>query len=385
MALDPHADDSRIGAEAVWAALRDRPGLAFNPDYGGFYYVTRYADVLRVLTSPDLFRSGAGITLPPAKVRSAHIPAEADPPQHGAYRALLLPWMTPGRTRAMEPAVRGWVTKLLDAIEPRRSVEFFRAFVRPLPVHVSLDFLGLPQEDADHVEALVDQLHEEVATGVRTGGGERLTEYTRRAIARRQGEVTDRDADVTSAVLLGSVFDRALTLEEQVSMIRLFLVGGFDTASMSLAAAVWWLAQHPEDADRLRENPALIDTMNEDAVRFASPATYLRREVTRDVELGGTQLQAGDQVLVCFGAANRDRAKFPDPDRILLDRKPNQHLGFGAGNHRCVGSFIAKLQMRVAIEEMLKRYRRWDLDPAQPVRYSKGLNQGIITLPLVLS
>jgi len=168
-------------------------------------------------------------------------------------------------------------------------------------------------------------------------------------------------------------------------MIRLFLVGGFDTASMALAALVWWLAQHPEDCERLRQNPALIDATSEDAVRFSSPATYLRREVTEEVELGGTQLRAGDQVLVCFGAANRDPAKFADPDAILLDRKPNVHVGFGAGHHRCVGSFIAKLEMRVALEGILKRYKGLALDETQPVRYSPGLNQGIIALPLILT
>jgi cytochrome P450 len=176
-----------------------------------------------------------------------------------------------------------------------------------------------------------------------------------------------------------------MTFEEQTSMIRLFLVGGFDTASMALATFVWWLAQHPEDCERLRANPDLIDSMSEDVVRFSSPATYLRREVTQDTELGGTQLRAGDQILVCYGAANRDPTKFAEPDRILPDRKPNQHVGFGAGHHRCVGSFIAKLEMRVAISELLKRYERFELDPEKPVLYSHSLNQGIVALPLVMT
>ncbi|PTR12576.1 MULTISPECIES: cytochrome P450 [unclassified Novosphingobium] len=382
--LDPHARNSRVGAEAIWAEMRERPGLTYNPEYGGFYYVTRYADVLKVLTNPTLFSSAHGITLPPAKVRSAHVPAEVDPPAHAEYRNLLVPLMTPARVRLMEDQVRNWVTKLLDAFQGEEKVEFFRAFARSLPVHVALDFLGLPQEDGLILEPLVDELHEEVATGVRTGAADRLTQYARSIVESRKDVVTDPDADVVSSVLLGKKFGEPLTVDEQISMFRLFLVGGFDTASMALAAAVWWLAQHPEDFERLREHPELIDSMSEDAVRFSSPATYLRREVTQDIELGGTQLQAGDQVLVCFGAANRDPAKFSEPDRILLDRKPNVHVGFGAGNHRCVGSFIAKLEMRLALEEMLKRYKHIALDESQPVLYSHGLNQGIVSLPLLL-
>src|SRR5262249_49946551 len=151
------------------------------------------------------------------------------------------------------------------------------------------------------------------------------------------------------------------------------LIGAFDTTSLTIASGVWWLAQHPEDAQRLRDNPGLMSSATEEIVRFASASTYLRRTVTQDVELGGTQLKQGDKVLLCFGAANRDPGTFTDPDRLVLDRAPAHHLGFGLGLHRCVGSHLAKLQLQVALTELLGRYRELRLDPQGSLQFSSGL------------
>lgn len=381
--FDIHAPNARDGAEQVWARMRDEEGLARCPLYDGFHVAARYDDLMTVLTKPDLFASGAGITLPAATVRSAHIPAEVDPPQHRDYRALLTRFLTPGAVRAMEPQVRGLVRDLLDRFADEAHVDFVEVFARPLPVHASLELVGLPREDAPLLDALVVELHEEVATGVRTGAAAKLTDYVTSAVRAAAAAPSGRD-DLMASIVGGSVGGRPLTLDEQVSMVRLLLIGGFDTTAIALATALWWLAGHPDDLARLRADPGLTDGFIEDVVRFTSPSTYLRRVATSDVDLGGTHLHAGDQLLAAFGAANRDPTKFERPDEILLDRKPNPHLGFGAGHHRCVGSFFAKLEMRVAIEELLARYSGFALDPARPIGLGSGLNQGITSLPLIL-
>ncbi|WP_336967493.1 cytochrome P450 [Sphingobium aromaticiconvertens] len=382
--LDIHAPDAREGAETIWARMREADGLAFMPGYGGFHAVARHDDLMTALLDPRLFASGGGITVPaPDGVRSPHIPAEIDPPFHRSYRALLTPYLTPQKVREREPSVRRLVTGLLDGIGDDLRFDFVERVARPLPVLGTIDLLGLPVEDAMLLDGLVVELHEEVATGVRTGAAQKLTDYVEHVITRRQPQASDARADLLSSILLGTVDGRALTLDEQVSMIRLFLIGGFDTTAIALATAIWWLAEHPADIARLRADPALIDSMIEDVVRFASPSTYLRRTVTAPVELGGTQLQAGDQLLLAFGAANRDPVRFDRPDDIVLDRSPNPHLGFGAGHHRCVGSFFAKLEMRVAVQEILARYAHFRLDPDQPCRMGSGLNQGITFLPMV--
>lgn len=384
--FDIHAANAREGAECLWAQMRDTPGLYRNERYGGFHVVSRFEDVMTVLMKPTVFGSGKGITLPPpATVRSFHIPAEVDPPAHREYRALMAPLMTPAHARAREPLVRAMVADLLDRIPDGEPVDFVRVFARPLPILVALDLLGLPASDAGELEQMVGDLHREVATGVATGASERLKTYAENVLVRRRADATDPQADVVSSILLGTAFGRPLTPEEQMSMVRLLLVGGFDSTSSALATMMWWLATEPEAAGRLRADPSLIDSASEEIVRFASPSTYLRREVMEDVELGGTQLKKGDSVLVAFAAANRDPAKFECPETIRPDRKPNQHVGFGAGHHRCIGSFIAKTELRLAFEAILATFSGFRIDETRPIDYTTGLGQGIISLPMIFS
>ena len=382
--FDHHARDVRIGAEDLWTRMRACPGLAHSDKHGGFHVVTRFADLAEAALKAEVFASGQGITIPEAAVRSLHIPAEVDPPIHKAYRALLTRFLTREKVGQMEPDLRTLATRLFDAFKDETHIDFVKAFARPFPVYASLAIIGLPSEDAALLDDFVIELHEEVATGVRTGAAAKLTQYVEDAVLARKTTAHDADEDIMSSVLLGQVEGRPLTLEEQVSMVRLLLIGGFDSTAIALATAAWWLARHPDDAQRLRDEAELMETAIEEVVRFASPASYLRRTVTRDVELGGCPLHKGDRVLLSFAAANRDPDKFEDPDRIVLDRSPNNHAGFGLGAHHCVGSFLARLEIRIMLEELLGRYASLRLDPHQPVKLSSGGNQGITALPLIL-
>lgn len=382
--FDIHKPGSRQGAECLWRQMREMPGLYHDDRYGGFYVASRYEDVRTVLMTPHVFASGKGITLPPPDaVRSFHIPAETDPPAHGEYRSLMMRFTTAEDARRREPLVRAMVVDLLERIPSGEPVDFVRVFARPLPILVALDLLGLPASDAPDLEQLVGDLHREVATGVATGAADRLKAYAEEVLARRRTEALNGDEDLVAAILHGTVFGRPLTPEEQMSMVRQILVGGFDTTSAALAAMMHWLATCPDQVDRLRAEPKLIDTASEEIVRFSSPSTYLRREVMEDVELGGTRLRKGDSVLIAFGSANRDPLKFECPDAVVPDRKPNPHVGFGAGRHRCIGSFIAKTELRLAFEEILARFESFSLDEAQEIQYTTGLGQGIISLPMV--
>jgi cytochrome P450 len=383
--FDPHRKDIRVGAECLWARMRETEQLPRSEQLGGFRIVSRYADLKEALLSDKIYSSASGITIPEAHVRTRHIPSEIDPPLHGAYRALMSRFLTNDKVKLMEPGIRALVISLLDAFRQRSHVDFVAVFARPLPVHVSLQLLNLPPEDAQLLDSLVIELHAEVATGVKTGASQKLAEYVERSLIARRATANNADDDMMSSILLGLVDSRRLTLEEQVSMVRQVLIGGFDSTSIALATAVWWLAEHPQDAQRLRDTPKLIDKASEEIVRFASPASYLRRTVTKDVALGGTQLHEGDWVVLAFGAANRDPNVFECPDQVVLDRSPNHHLGFGSGVHRCIGSFLAKLEMRVALEEILRRYREIKLDTSQPIQYCSGLNQGIMALPVILT
>ncbi len=380
---DIHAKDVRREAECLWARLRDEPGLARGDRYGGYWFAAKYKDMKEALLKHGIFASGAGITLPEAQNRSRHIPAEIDPPLHKGYRAIMQRTLTAEKVNALKPAVERIVRELFDGFGPRDQVEFFGAFARPLPVYVMLEFLGLPREDGAMIDALVVELHTEVATGKITGGARRLTDYAGGVIDRREQAAAGPDDDFVGTVLRGEVDGRPLTRDEKVNMVRQVLIGAFDTTSLTITSGVWWLAQHPEDAQRLRETPSLMNSATEEIVRFASASTYLRRTVTQEASLGGTPLAPGDKVLLCFGAANRDPTVFSEPDRLLLERSPINHLGFGLGLHRCVGSHLAKLQLQVAFTELLRRYRDFRLDPQSTIQLSSGLGQGIIALPLI--
>jgi len=381
---DIHARDIRRDAECVWARLRAEPTLVHGEKYGGFYFAAKFRDMKEALLKHGIFSSGSGITLPEARNRSRHIPAETDPPLHRGYRAVMQRSLTAEKVRTLEPAVRGIVLELLEGFRGRRHVEFFSAFARPLPVFVMLEFLKLPRADGPMIDNLVVELHTEVATGVVTGGARKLTEYAEGVVARRESSAAPPGDDFVSTVLGGEIDGRPLTRDEKVNMVRQVLIGAFDTVSLTIACGVWWLAQHPEDARRLRDEPSLLGVAAEEMVRFASASTYLRRTVTEDVQLGGTSLKAGDKVLLCFGAANRDPEAFAEPDQLIIDRKPNPHVGFGLGVHRCVGSHLAKLQLQVALLEFLGRYEEFSLDPAAGLEFSSGLGQGIVALPLIL-
>lgn len=384
--FDIHRAGAREVAECQWRKMREMPGLYHNDRYGGFYVASRYDDVLKVLMNPAVFASGKGITLPPPDtIRSFHIPAETDPPAHGEYRSLMMKFTTPEATRAREPVMRAMVAELLDKIPSGEPIDFVRAFARPLPVLVALDLMCLPASDAPFLEAIVGDLHREVASGVPTGASDRLKAFAESVLERRRAEDLKGDEDLVASILHGTAFGRPLTAEEQMSMVRLVLVGGFDTTSSTLAAMMHWLATAPEEAARLRADPSLIDLASEELVRFSSPSTYLRREVTQDVELGGTHLKPGTSVLIAFGSANRDPAKFACPDAVVADRKPNPHVGFGAGRHRCIGSFIAKAELRIAFEEILARFDDFRVDETREIQYTTGLGQGIISLPMVFT
>ncbi|PTR12580.1 MULTISPECIES: cytochrome P450 [unclassified Novosphingobium] len=384
--FDIHQPDARLGAEYAWQRMRDMPGLYHNGRYGGFYVAARYEDVMTVLMNPKIFGSSKGITLPPPDaVRSYHIPAEVDPPAHGEYRALMMQFTTVEAARQREPFVRKMAAGLLDGIPLGETVDFVRVFARPLPILVALDLLRLPASDAPDLEQLVGDLHREVATGVVTGAGARLKSYAESVLERRRSEALTGDEDLVASILHGQVFGRSLTDEEQMSMVRLILVGGFDTTSSALASMMYWLAMNPAEVERLRSDPKLIDTAGEEIVRLISPSTYLRREVMGDTVLGGTSLKRGDSVLVAYGAANHDPRKFECPEAVVADRKPNPHVGFGAGRHRCIGSFIAKTQLRLAVEEILARFTSFRVgDPAE-IQYTTGLGQGISSLPMVFA
>jgi cytochrome P450 len=371
-------------APCVWARMRQAPGLAHSEKYGGFYVVTRYDDLYEAAVKCQVFSSAQGLSFPDLDFATRMIPAEVDPPLHKEYRNLLTNFLTRERIAQLEPAVRRQAQRLMDRFAHEERIDFIAAYARALPVLVSLRLLGLPPEDADRLDHLVDLLHTQRGAAAAQDAATELTRYIERALIAHRDRAKEPGESILSSIVLGTVEGRPLTLAEQASIVRLLMFGGFDTTTIALGASVRWLAEHPQDAQRLRDEPDLMETAIEEFVRFASPATYLRRTVTEDTTLGGQPLHKGDRVLLSFAAANRDPTKFEAPDQVVIDRTPNHHLGFGAGVHRCIGFLVGKMMIRITLQEFLGRYRDFQVDPAGTIEWKVGENLGMASLPLIL-
>ena len=381
--FDHHSAQHRKDAEALWAEMRETPGLAHSDQHGGFYIVSRNADVRQAAVRHALFSTTGGAALP-SEHRTPHIPEEIDPPLQLQYRKILEPFLGQLQVDSLEPLVRRHVIDRLNGFGGATRVDFVKQFTEPFPVLLSLELFGFPQEDAALLVGLIDTLIGARGNPEGVAASEQLTAYLEKFLATKAASASAPSDDIVASIALGQVDGRPLEMWEKVSMTRLLLFGGFTTVNVTMSYTMYRFARDPELYRRLRDNPELMATALDEFVRIASAGTYIARTVQTDTELGGTKLHAGDKLLLSYGAANRDPAAFANPDEVVLDRSPNPHLGFGFGTHRCMGSILAKAEMQIILEELFKRYDRFELDPAGEIVWGAGETQGINALPLIL-
>jgi cytochrome P450 len=339
-----------------WAALREQEPVARSDNHGGFWVVSRYADIMAAACDPATFSSQDGTGTPPIPTKL--LPIDTDPPLHQKYRKVINPSFTPQAVRAHEDEWRTLAKELVARLPPASTVagggvELCSAFAVPFPQQVALRMIGFPDDDRPDLAGWIDDITRlrgiddekvgEAAMGVMTRIIERLEE--------RRGQA--REDDLISTLLDAEIDGQPLDEDEQLFTMVLLLLGGLDTTTSAIAMALAHLAEHPDDRARLVADPDLLDTAVEEFVRVATPVQGLGRTVTRDTTLGACPLQAGDRVFLLWASGNRDPQAFERPDDVVLDRHPNHHLGFGAGPHRCVGSHAGKLMVKIALQELL--------------------------------
>jgi cytochrome P450 len=364
-----------------WKRLRETCPVGRSDAHGGFWVVSRYAEVADVCHRPEVFSSrylaipadiGAGdMPLPPINV---------DPPEHARFRRLLLPAFAPNRVADLEPAVRQIVDDLLDAGRSAEVFDLAEGLAKPLPVKVTERLLGTPPEDAERFARWVHAL---VAGGVADYEGSaaavaEMAGYLGALLAERTEHPGD---DIISLVAHleaeeGPPFD----VTERLGCVFLLLIAGIDTTWSALGTSLWHLARTPSDWQRLREDPALVPTAVEELLRAFAPTT-VARVVKADTEVGGHTLREGEMVLVPFPSANRDAAEFPDPEDVVLDRQQNRHVAFGVGVHRCLGAGLARMEMRVALEGLLARAEALELVDEAAIRWKTGPIRGPEAVP----
>ena len=362
--------------------LRDA-GPAVDMGEGSMVIVGGDAEVRHVLTHPEIFSSGID-AVAIGQIRPL-IPLQIDPPQHRNYRKLLDPIFAPRQVALLEDRTRALVQDLVGAVAGDGACNFHHAIAEPLPTTVFLQLLGLPVERAREFIDLKDGI---IRPPVKTN--EERVEYTaqvgRRIYAVLQEAIDqrleERADDFLSMFLDAEVDGHRLTVEDVQDIGYLFFLAGLDTVTASLDCMLSYLAQHPDQRRRLVEDPSLIPHAVEEMLRWETPVQGVVRITTEDTEIGGCPVGAGRVVSVVLGSANTDERAWPEADSIDFDREGNRHIAFGGGAHRCLGSHLARMELRVALEEWHAAVPDYRVADGIALRYSQGL-RAIENLELV--
>lgn len=315
------------------------------------------------------------------------IPLQIDPPGHAKYRRLLDPEFSPKKMAALEPDFRVLVNQVIDRFLDRGECDFHEEFATPLPSTFFLRLTGLPLDDLpiflqwrdNIIRPDVEPGDFDAAAEIRAATGRDIYAYFERALDQR---VQQRDDGLLSRLLDAEIEGERLTREELLDICYLLIIAGLDTVTATLDCAVTYLARHDEKRRMLVEQPELASAVVEELLRFESPVMATPRTVVQDVTLDGVELKAGDNVTLVIGAGNLDDAEFDRAETVDFERDRNRHLAFGAGPHRCLGSHLARLEVRVALEEWHRRIPRYDIAPGAELRFSPGIRQ-VESLPLV--
>ena len=319
------------------------------------------------------------------------IPLQIDPPAHRTYRRILDPMFAPQRMRLLEEPVARLVNDLIDGFVDDDEIDFAARFSIPFPSQVFLTLFGLPLDDLPTFLAMKDGVirpdhvvghefgHPETeAHQQRTADS--IYAYFERVLDERAGEEGD---DLLSRLLHAEVDGDRLTREDMLDICFLMLIAGLDTVSASLDCFFGYLAEHPEVRRTLVEQPDAIPSMVEEMLRWETPVMAVARVATSDTEVGGCPIHQGEHVMAIIGAANVDEAEVPDAASVRWDREVNRHLAFGGGVHRCLGSHLARLELRVALREWHRRIPDYGVAPGAELVYTAGIRT-LERFPMVL-
>jgi cytochrome P450 len=367
----------------VWSRMRTECPVAHTASHGGYFVLSRYADVAAAALDPATFSSdgnGLGVAVPPQEIRPLY-PLELDPPMHTAYRSILNQWLSPRKVALMAPWIRDLIREQIAAFPHQGSFDIAGAFTLVVPKLVAFRLLGFPPENTEEIAMLVDQVGSSIDDRQGEAGPKLLAHLLAILQERRDGP---RREDILDSVVYGEIDGVPLDDRQILAVLILLLFGGLGTTSAALAGMILWLADHPEDRRRLRENPSLLDTAVDEFVRWTSPVAHLGRTLMKDTELHGCPMSAGERVVFAYGSANRDEAQFERADEVILDRHPNRHLGFGIGPHRCAGSHLAKLQLKLSLIEILGALPEFSVADYGEIRWVKGETRIISQLPIVV-
>jgi cytochrome P450 len=388
--FDHHSQLYATEGPSIYAAMRERCPVAWSDSYGGFWVLSRYDDVAEVARDDMTFSSRhdippdgdtyTGINIPPTPNRAT--PIEMDPPRYAAFRRFLNPAFAPAAIEKLQPRMYEYADWCLDQVIESGSIDFVVDLANPVPAMATLAFLGLDLADW---YAFSWPFHDIVACPPGTDGWNRAVEGTQEAVTavgaavaeRRQRPRNDLLTHFTEIEVEGELLSDEVILE----VCTLILGGGVDTTTALLGHALHHLGLDREARARISEDRSLVPLYCEELLRMYTPVQALARTATRDVAVGGQQIAAGERVMLCWAAANRDPATFDQPDDLVIDRFPNRHAAFGLGAHRCLGSNFARSEFAAMLNRVLDRLPDYELADGAERYESVGAVNGWHRLP----
>jgi cytochrome P450 len=340
--------------------------------------VSRYEDAVWALRHPEVFSSSFEAVA--IGQEQPLIPLQIDPPDHARYRRLLDPEFSPKNMAAIEPDARVLVNQIIDKFADGDGCDFHEDFATPVPSTIFLRLMGMPQSDLPQLLQWRDNtIRPDVEPGdwegaqrIREQTGREITEYFEASIDERRRNPDDA---LLGRLVSARMEGRELTQEELLGICHLLLLGGLDTVTATLDCAIAYLARNPEKRRLIVDDPALTAGAVEELLRTETPVMVVPRIIKQDATLGGVEIKAGDHATICLGAANGDDYEFDDAHGVDFSRTPNRHLAFGGGPHRCLGSHLARMELRVAIEEFHRRIPNYEIPPGVELNYSPGIRQ----------
>lgn len=367
---DPH-----LGMRAL---IKDAPSIFYTPRHGGHWVITEHEAAWEFVRNPEVF-SSRFLSIPKYANETPMFPINLDAPEHTKYRTLLAPAFSPKRINQLEDSIRKLTRALIAEAQSKDICDFYKAVAEPLPVYIFMELMGLPFDRFGDFRRLTRQAFEAKSETLREEAFAAVLKATEQLIHARQ---IKRENDLISSLLDAKVDGRPLNFEELQSYCLLLFLGGLDTVVNAIAFGARHLAHDSELQDRLRREPGLIPAAVEELLRLY-PIALVSRCVMRNYEYRGVRFRPDDMILILQPAGNLDARVYADPEHVDLQRR-TPHMTFNAGPHRCIGSHLARLELRVVFEEWLRAIPAFRLDPEHASLLHPGRVLGVDALPMVL-
>jgi cytochrome P450 len=362
-------------------ALREKYRFFWNDHAQGYWVLTRFNDIREAFQDPDTFSNHSIVAVDPDP-SYRFLPSYSDPPIHMKYRAPMNRWFSPKSVARFSPRMREHAQTIIDGFVEQGSADFLKAFGDPYPAQNFAYSIGLPAADVPFFIECSNRISGSVNTvnADPVGAMNDIKAYFAEHLADRRKHPRDEDTDFLTLLMKTDIDGRPLDDEEFLDICMTLTFGSLDTTKSVLGWSFWHLATHPADREWVVRDPAVIPSAVEEFLR-AYPIVSMARKATKDVEFHGCPIKKGDMVLLSIQSATRDPQVFEEPEQVKLDRSPNRHIAFGASEHRCLGSHLARAELQIAVEEWHRRIPEYRIAEGEEV-LAHGGQISLVSLPL---